>query len=109
MVLSVAIEAAVAALLVAALRWGLAWRAAAAAAFGTLATHHWAWQDYPVLDAALGPWGGYLAVECAVALFECVGYRLIAQIDWARALLVSVAANAASAGAGLALEAFGLM
>lgn len=70
MLLSIAIEAAVATALISALRWGSAARAAAAATVGTLLTHWFGWHWSLPLMAVIGDAPGFVAVEACVTLFE---------------------------------------
>ena len=65
MLLSIAIEAAVAAALISALRWGSAARAAAAATVGTLLTHWFAWHWSLPLMAAIGDIQALLRLKLA--------------------------------------------
>lgn len=106
MLLSMGIEAVVAAALIAVLGWGNAARAAAAAAFGTLLTHWVAWTSAPSVMAALGDVPGFVAVEAAVTLVEAVVYRLLVPTPAGRALLLSFAANGISSGVGVVLYVF---
>lgn len=105
LLLSVLSEAAVAAALVSALRWGGPARTAAAAVLATLLTHWAVWLAMPALYEPLGYWGAFAIAETAVVLAEAVVYRLIAVRGIGRALLVSLVANAASAGLGLLIYA----
>ncbi|HKU95126.1 MAG TPA: hypothetical protein VJR58_07620 [Vineibacter sp.] len=108
LLLSCAIEAAVAAVLVWRMRWGPAGRAALAAGLATLATHWIAWRSVLWLLDGLGYPAAVLLVETVVVAAEALAYRLIVPLDLRRALILSLAANAASTGAGLALYASGL-
>ncbi|TWT15624.1 hypothetical protein [Reyranella sp. CPCC 100927] len=108
LLLSCAIEAPVAAILAWALRWGHAGRAALAATLATLMTHGIAWRAILWLLEGLGYPLAVLLVETGVVAAEAIAYRLIVPLDLRRALAVSLIANAASTGAGLALYAFGL-
>lgn len=105
LLLSMLSEAAVAAALVAWLRWGAPARAAGAAVLATLLTHWAVWLLMPRLYGPLGYWGAFALAEAAVVLAEAAVYRLIAVRGAGRALLVSLAANAASAGLGLVIYA----
>ncbi|HEX2887944.1 hypothetical protein [Vineibacter terrae] len=108
LLLSIMIESAVAAALVGAARWGSAPRAAVAAVLATLATHWAVWWSVLWLTPRLGYGPTVAAVEGAVVAVEAIVYRLIVTRRWPRALAVSLAANAASTGIGLALYGLGL-
>jgi hypothetical protein len=103
LVISVATEAAVAALVVAALRWGSPWRAAIAAVLGTLATHWVAWQSILDLTLSIGYWPAVGLAEAAVVAVEAIIVVVIVGIGIFRALAVTLAANAASLLLGFAL------
>jgi len=109
MLLSIAIEAAVAAVLIGALRWGSAGRAAAAATVGTLLTHWFAWQWSPPVMAVIGDIPGFIAVEACVALVESGIYRFLVPLSLGHALVLSLAANGSSAALGIVLAAFNLV
>jgi hypothetical protein len=109
MLLSMAIEAALAAALSATLRWGSAVRAAVAAVLGTLLTHWCAWTTAPWLMAAIGVIPGFIVVEAVVTMIEAGVYCLVLPTRLGRAALLSLAANAGSAGAGVVLAAFNLL
>lgn len=104
--LSIAVEAPVAALTARlALRtsWWTAALAAIAAAGGTLLTHPFAWDGARALMRSI-PWGLMAAiVETAVTLVEAVAYVAVARVRPLAALGLSVAANGASFGVGLLL------
>ena len=103
LLLSVAVEAPAAALLIWLTRWGPAWRAASAATLATLGTHWLAWRSI----LWLMPWSDYAAtvllVEAGVVAMEAIAYRLIVPLGLRRALVMSLAANAASTVIGLML------
>lgn len=107
LLLSVAVEAPAAALLIRIMRWGTAWRAALAATLATLGTHWLAWRGI----LWLLPWFDYAAavllVEAGVVAMEAVAYRLIVPLGLRRALVMSLAANAASTVIGLMLYGLG--
>ncbi len=109
MLLSIAIEAAVAAALISALRWGSAARAAAAATVGTLLTHWFAWHWSPPLMAAIGDIPGFVAVEACVTLVEAGVYRFLVPVSLGRALMLSLAANGSAAVVGIVLAVFNLL
>lgn len=109
MLLSMGIEAIVAAMAVAALGWGSAARAAAAAVLGTLLTHWFAWNSAPGVMAAVGDVPGFLVVEAAVTLVEAGVYRVLLPTPVGRALVLSLAANGISSGVGAVLYAFNLL
>ena len=106
MLLSMGIEAVVAAALISALGWGSAARAAAAAVLGTLLTHWLAWNSAPWVMAAVGDVPGFLGVEAAVTLVEAVVYRFLVPAPAGRALVLSLAANGISSGVGVVLYLF---
>lgn len=108
LLLSIAIEAVTAALLMRLWRSGNAARAALAATAATLATHMAVWKAVPAMAGAVGYWPAMLLAELAVVMAEAPAYRLIVPLDWRAALGASLIANAASAGIGLALYASGL-
>lgn len=105
LLLSMISEAAVAAALVAFVRWSDPRRAAAGAVLATALTHWAVWLAMPRLYEPLGYWGAFWLAEAAVVLAEAVVYRLVAVRTAPRALAVSLAANAASAGLGLLIYA----
>jgi len=81
-------------------------RAAAAAIGGSLTTHPFVW--WGVL--ALWPRFGSAATpffEAAAVIVEAVGYRLIATRRWRDAAFLSIIANLASWGLGIALQRWG--
>ena len=101
LVLSIAIEAVLACVMVRSLRWGSGLNAALAAAIGTLVTHPCVWYAIPRLDPHIGYAGAVALIESGVVLAESVAYRLIVPLPWRRSLLASLVANAASTAAGL--------
>lgn len=101
LLLSVLVEAAVAAALLAGLHWGSPGRGALAATVGTLATHWAVWAFMRPVTEAVGYWPALAIVEGLVVLAEAPAYRLIARQPWPRALLLSLLANVASTGVGL--------
>jgi hypothetical protein len=109
MLLSIAIEVAVATASISALRWGSAARAAAAATVGTLLTHWFAWHWSPSLMALIGDIPGFIAVEVCVTLVEAGVYRFLVPVRLGRALVLSLAANGSSAAVGIVLAAFNLI
>jgi hypothetical protein len=106
LILSIAIEAVVAFVLIRALRWGRGVRAALAATLGTLVTHPFVWALVPRFEPVLGYTATVALVESGVMLAESVAYRLIGPLVWRRALVASLIANAASTAAGLLYYAF---
>lgn len=99
--LTLAVECVVVALL---LRRSGPLRAVAAAAAASLLTHPFAWRA----AAALSPdqhLVGTVVIEAVVVLVEAGVLRLLLPIDARRATVVSLVANAASFGVGLALMA----
>jgi hypothetical protein len=108
LLLSIVIEAAVAAALVSALRWGSPARAAIAASLATFVTHWFAWHGVPWLEAPLGYRTAVLLVESAVVVFESLAYVAIVPLPPRRAFVTSLVANAASTASGLTLYALNL-
>jgi hypothetical protein len=105
-VLSIAIEAPLAAAIVLTLRWPArgGWPAAAGvAAVATLASHPLAWDAFFALWERLGYWPTSVVVEFGVIGFEALLYRWILAVGWIRALILSGLCNAASFAAGLAI------
>ena len=98
---SIFIESVIAFALVRVLGWGSLWRAALAAALGTLATHHVAWEAVRELEDALGYAAAVAICEGAVIVAESPFYRLLVPLPWPRAVLVSAIANCASTATGL--------
>jgi hypothetical protein len=105
LILSIAIEAIVAFAAMRVRGWGSGLRAALAATVGTLITHPVVWRAVPALEPAIGYGAAVALAEGATVLAESIAYRLIVPLRWPRALAVSLAANAASTGAGLAYYA----
>lgn len=104
--LSIAVEAPLAAAIVLAARWSArsGWRAAAGvAAVGTLASHPLAWDAFFPLWERFGYWPAVAVVELAVMTFEGLLYRWILVLGWRRALLLSGLCNGASLAVGLAI------
>ncbi len=105
--LSVAIEAPVALLWIAAVRWpvrGGPLAAAGVAAFATLASHPLAWPAMLALMPALGYAPSVALVEAAVTVAEAAAYAGILALGPLRALALSALANGASLGTGLLLH-----
>jgi hypothetical protein len=108
LILSLAIEAPVAAAVVAVGRAGRPAAAAGAAVVATLLTHGFAWRAILVASETLD-WGIATAiVETLVVLVEAVVYRVVAGLSPRVALTVSFLANAASASFGIGLWIAGL-
>ena len=105
LLLSIGAEAVVAAILVMALRWGSGIRAAFAAVIATLATHWLAWWWMLETMDLLGYGPAFAAIEVVVILVESVAYVVVVPMRTDRALVISLIANSASAGLGLALDA----
>ena len=109
--LSMLIEGAVAALLAILLRkqfdlsrFSAAVRCAAAAVIGTGATNPALWAWYPSLEGWTGTWWGAAAVcEAGVVLVETLFYAAALRGHWRWSLALSIVANAAAFGAGIAL------
>lgn len=108
LLLSIAIEAAVAAAAVRVLRWGKSSRAALAAALGTLLTHWVAWQVVPTAMNTIGNTPGFLAVELVVTAVEAAVYFAVVPLSAGRAIVISLIANGSSAVAGVILTALNL-
>jgi hypothetical protein len=106
LLLSIGIEALVASVMIAALRWGSPGRAALAASIGTLATHGFAWEGMLRLMEDMDYMLALTIVEAGVVAAESVAYLLVARLPVGRSLAASLVANAASTGFGLALYAF---
>lgn len=102
--LSIGIEAAIAATLVARLGWGRPWLAALAAALGTLVTHGTAWNAVLAAMETIGYAASVGLVEAGIVLAESLGYVLIARLPAARALVASAIANAGSTAVGIVLN-----
>jgi|GEM_PF-1588916 len=100
---SVVMEAIAALGLFALLRWGSAWRAAAAAVVGTLATHWLLWTGVNAAAEAVGWLPAVTVGEALVVLAEAVAYRFVGGFGWRRALILSLSVNLASFVAGLSL------
>jgi hypothetical protein len=109
MVLSIAIEAAVAAALIALLRWGSPARAALSATLGTLLTHWFAWHAAPPVMESIGVIPGFFVIETGVTLVEAAVYLVLVPVNPGRAFLLSLAANGSSAAVGAVLAAFNLL
>jgi hypothetical protein len=105
---SIGTEAVAAACVVAILGWGSTPRAAAAAAVGTLATHWLAWWGVLRLMDPFGYIPAVIGIETGVVLAESVVYFALVPLPLGRALVISLAANCASAGLGFALYALEL-
>jgi len=103
LLLSVAIEAAVAWPLVAGLRWGHGARAALAAAVATLLTHWPAWSGFQWLYEHLDYAPTLLVIEGCVIAAEWIAYRLVVPLPAAQALAASAIVNASSTLVGVAL------
>jgi hypothetical protein len=108
LVLSVAVEAAVAALIARRTAWSAPALAALAATLGTLATHGFVWQGVEDGMDAIGYWPALALAEAGAVAVEALSYRLIATTRLSQALLLSGAANGASSGLGLLLDALGV-
>ena len=108
LLLSIAIEATVGAVFVTALDWGSGLRTALAAALGTLATHWLAWWCMLELIEPLGYATAFVTVEAGVVGAETIVFRALVPLPIGRALMTSLAVNAASAGVGIAVDALNL-
>jgi hypothetical protein len=96
MLLSMASEAPVAALLaLAAGRKASMW-AALSAAFGTLMTHPVVWYGALSLYELMPYWPAFGIVEAYAILCETVVYQVLTGLSWPRAFALSFAANWAS-------------
>jgi hypothetical protein len=104
LVLSMLIEAFVAALAMRALNWGAPARAAMIAMVGTLMTHWAVWsfvaQGAPSLDYV----SAVIVAEAGAVAVEAIIYALALPVSPARALALSLSANGASFAAGLLLS-----
>ena len=100
LMISIAVEAAVAAGLLILSGWGKPPHGVAVAALATLVTHPVVWWIFPEIEFRSDYWTAFALVEALVVIAESGGYRLIVS-DWPRALGLSFAANAASAGVGM--------
>jgi len=109
MLLSIAVEAAIAAAWIRVLGWGSALRAAVAATLGTMLTHWFAWHGAPIAMAAIGDAKGFVAVEAAVTIIEAAVYWYVVPLSPLRALVTSLAANGGSAAVGVVLAAFNVL
>src|SRR5215475_6257352 len=98
---SIAVEGATAALLLARLGWAKVLRGIVAAAAATLLTLPMAWWSIKALEPFAGYWAALVLVEALVCLAEAVVYRLLVPLTWPAAGAVSLAANAASTLVGL--------
>jgi hypothetical protein len=105
LIFSIVIEAIVAFAWLRAFGWGNGWRGALSATVGTLITHPIVWRTVPPLEEAIGYGAAVALIEAGVVLAESIPYRLIVPLAWKRALAVSLVANAASACAGIAVNA----
>lgn len=103
LLLSVILEAPVAAFLVWWTGWGCPARTALVALPATVATHPLAWEAMVAFIPVHGYAPAVGAVECGVVLVETVFYALLVPLGRGRALAVSAAANAASVAGGLGL------
>lgn len=102
-VLSLAIEAIAAALLLRATRWASAWRGALAALVGTGVTHPFVWWGVTTFEEIAGYWPAVATAELFAVAVETVVWRLIAVSGWLRALICAAIANALSFAFGLAI------
>ena len=98
---SIAVEGAIVAVLLARLGRAKVSRGIASAAVATLLTHPVAWWSIKALEPFAGYWPAVVLVELIVCLVEAVAYRLLVPLTWPAALGVSLAVNAASTLAGL--------
>jgi hypothetical protein len=104
--ISIAIEAPLAAAIVLVARWPArgGWLAAAGvAAVATLASHPLAWEAFLALWERWGFWPTSFVVELGVIAFEALLYRWILAVGWPRALILSGLCNGASFAAGIAI------
>ncbi|MCX7360557.1 MAG: hypothetical protein NTV97_01500 [Alphaproteobacteria bacterium] len=102
LLVSITVEAVVAAGVLGLSGWGRPLLGVAAAVTGTLITHPLLWLAYPEIEIWTSYWTAFAVVEAMVVLVETFAYRLILPTDWARAFALSFVANAASAGVGMA-------
>ena len=99
LILSVVIEACVAAILVWRMKWASPIRAALVAAACTLVTQPLAWQGVIALWDPLGYWPSVALVEAAVWATEAFAYRF-GGFSMRRSIVLSLVVNAASATIG---------
>lgn len=101
LLVSIAVEAIVAASVLALSGWGAPWRGVAAALAATLLTHPAVWWSFPEIELSTSYRTAFAVTEALVVLVEMLAYRLILPLGWWRALALSFIANAASAGVGV--------
>src|SRR5437867_935873 len=75
---------------------------ALAAAIGTGITHPIVWDLNDAL-AGLSTWSRLTILECGAALIEAATYFFVARLTWSLALVVSALANGFSFGVGLVI------
>lgn len=105
LILSIAIEASVAALVARRAKWRAPALAALAATLGTLATHGLVWRGVEDGADIIGYWPALALAEASAVVVESLFYRLLAAPNMQQALMVSAVANIASSGFGLLLDA----
>lgn len=106
LLVSLAIEAAVAGLAARATGWAAPGRAALVAVAATLLTHPFAWNAV-LAFAEPETWGRVVfMVEVAVVAVEGAAQAIGSRVGLSRGLVLSALANGASAGFGLLVDAF---
>ena len=101
--LSLAIEAFAASLLMSVTRWAPPWRGILAAVTGTCITHPFVWHGVNAFADRWGYWNSVVAAEIFAVVVEAIVWKFAAALDWQRAFICASVANAASFGFGLAL------
>ena len=101
LLVSIAVEAVVAASVVGLSGWGVPGRGVVAALVATLVTHPAVWWGFPEIELSTSYRTAFAVTESLVVLVEMLAYRLILPLGWRRALALSFIANAASAGVGM--------
>lgn len=103
MLLSMASEAPIAALLGMLVSRRVSMLAAAAAVLGTLMTHPIVWYGALRLYEVIPYWPAFAVVEAYAIGCETILYQVFTGLGWPRAFALSFAANWASIGLGWAL------
>lgn len=107
LVLSVGVEATLAAILAHVSGWSSRLPAALAASLGTVATHPFVWRCVEILSDVVGYWPALAGMELTAVVIESIAYRILATATFGRALALSAAANSLSLAVGLSLYRFG--
>lgn len=106
--LSMVVEAAIAACVVAIDGRGRPEAAALAAVVGTMTTHGFAWNAVLIATEHVDWVSVVLAVETVVVIVEAVVYRAMTELSVARSVAISVLANTASTLLGFGLWLIGV-